>query len=84
MEGTRIDPRAVVHPEARIGKGAFIGPFCVVGPNVEIGDHCHLASHVVVEGRTVMVTDNLVSPMASLGGPPQDLKYRGEDTGLTI
>ncbi len=81
---TRIDPRAVVHPGARIGQGVFIGPFCVVGADVEIGDRCRLESHVVIDGRTALGEDNVVSPMASLGGPPQDLKYGGADTGLSI
>jgi UDP-N-acetylglucosamine acyltransferase len=81
---TRIDPRAVVDPAARIGQGAVIGPFCVIGPDVVIGDRCRLESHVVVEGDTELGADNVVSPMVSLGGPPQDVKYGGEPTSLII
>jgi len=83
-EPTQIDPRAVVHADARIGSGVLVGPFCVVGAGVEIGDRCRLLSHVVVEGRTTLGDDSVVGPMASLGSPPQDLKYRGEETGLAI
>lgn len=79
-----IDPKSVIHPGARIGRDVFIGPFCVVGPEVAIGDRCRLESHVVVEGRMTLGTDNIVSPMACLGGPPQDLKYGGEPTRLVI
>ena len=79
-----IDPRAVVHPGARIGTDVSIGPFCVIGDGVEIGDGCRLEAHVVVHGPTVLGPDNRISPMASLGGPPQDLKYRGEPTRLVI
>jgi UDP-N-acetylglucosamine acyltransferase len=80
----RIDDRAVVDPGARLGAGVEIGPFCVVGPDVSIGDRTRLASHVTVEGPTELGPDNVVSPMASIGGPPQDLKYAGESTRLVV
>ena len=83
-DDVRIDPRAVVDPAARIGRDAEIGPFCVVGPGAVIGDRCRLESHVVVQGGTELGEDNIVSPMASLGGPPQDIKYGGEPTRLVI
>jgi UDP-N-acetylglucosamine acyltransferase len=79
-----IDPRAVVHPQATLGDDVVIGPFCVVGPDVMIGDRTRLASHVVVDGRVRLGPDNEIAPFASLGGPPQDLKYAGEPTSVTI
>jgi UDP-N-acetylglucosamine acyltransferase len=84
MDGTTIDPRAVVDPGARLGRNVHIGPYCVIGPEVEIGDGTRLESHVSVEGPTILGSGNLVSPMVSLGGPPQDLKYAGEPTRLEI
>lgn len=80
----QIDERAVVHPDARIGDGSFIGPFCVIGAEVVIGENCRLESHVSVPGPVEMGGDNVVSPMASIGGAPQDLKYHGEHTRLVI
>lgn len=79
-----IDPGAVVHPKADIGRGVLIGPFCVIGPDVTIGDRSRLESHVVVQGPTELGPDNVISPMASIGGPPQDLKYRGAPTRLVV
>jgi UDP-N-acetylglucosamine acyltransferase len=79
-----IDSQAVIDPAARIGRDVTIGPFCVIGPDVTIGDGCRLVSHVVVEGPTEMGPNNVVSPMASIGGAPQDLKYGGEPTRLVI
>jgi UDP-N-acetylglucosamine acyltransferase len=84
LSGASIDPRAVVHPDAVIGDDVVIGPFCVIGPEVSIGDRTRLASHVVIDGRVSLGTDNDVAPFASLGGPPQDLKYAGESTRVTI
>jgi UDP-N-acetylglucosamine acyltransferase len=80
----RIDPRAVVHPDAKLGADVVIGPFCVVGADVVLGDRTRLESHVVIAGRVEMGPDNVVAPFASLGGPPQDLKYAGEPTSVVI
>jgi len=82
--GTTIDPRAVVDPGAELGDGVSVGPYCVVGSGVRLGDRCRLESHVVIQGETELGPDNVVSPMASLGGPPQDLKYGGEPTRLVL
>ena len=84
MSQPSIDPRAVVHPEAVLGDDVVVGPFCVIGPEVSIGDRTRLTAHVVIEGRVNLGADNVVAPFASLGGPPQDLKYAGEATSVTI
>jgi len=80
----QIDDRAVVHAGAEIGDGTYIGPFCVIGSQVKIGKNCRLESHVSVPGPVEMGDDNFVSPMASIGGDPQDLKYGGEPTRLIV
>lgn len=84
MSGALIDSRAVVHEGARLGDGVVIGPYCVVGAEATIGDRTKLTSHVVVDGRVTLGPDNTVSPFATLGGPPQDLKYAGEPTRVEI
>jgi UDP-N-acetylglucosamine acyltransferase len=84
MSQAWIDPRAAVHPDAKLGEDVVVGPYCVVGAEAEIGDRTRLESHVVVDGRTHLGPDNVVAPFSSLGGPPQDLKYGGEPTSVTI
>ncbi|MDE1174555.1 MAG: acyl-ACP--UDP-N-acetylglucosamine O-acyltransferase [Parvibaculaceae bacterium] len=79
-----IHPSAVIDPQARIGQGAHIGPFCVVGPDVTLGEDVVLHSHVVVTGRTSIGPRTQVYPFASLGHPPQDLKFSGEPSTLEI
>jgi UDP-N-acetylglucosamine acyltransferase len=79
-----IHPTAVVDPAAEIGVNVLIGPYCVVGPNVKLGDNVRLVSHVVIDGRTSIGADTTVFPFASLGHPPQDLKYKGEPSSLVI
>jgi UDP-N-acetylglucosamine acyltransferase len=84
MEDTAVHPTAVVHRMAELGRDVHVGPYCVIGADVVVGDRTRLESHVVVDGRTVLGEDNVVSPMAAIGGPPQDLKYRGEPTSLVV
>ena len=79
-----IDPRAVVHPEARIGAGTTIGPYCTIGREVVIGQRCHIGAAAVIDGWTEIGDDTRIYPMASVGMAPQDLKYKGERTRLTI
>ncbi|AWN48777.1 acyl-[acyl-carrier-protein]--UDP-N-acetylglucosamine O-acyltransferase [Methylobacterium terrae] len=81
---TRIHPSAVVEDGAVIGAGVEIGPFCHVGPEARLGDGVRLVSHVVVAGRTTVGPRTRIYPFASIGHPPQDLKFRGEDSTLTI
>jgi UDP-N-acetylglucosamine acyltransferase len=61
-----------------------IGPYAVIGPHVRIGPRTQVGAHAVIQGRTTLGADNRVFPFASLGGPPQDLKYRGEPSTLEI
>jgi UDP-N-acetylglucosamine acyltransferase len=79
-----IDPRAVVSPQAKIAADVEIGPFSVIGPDVEIGAGTWIGPHVVIKGPTRMGTGNKVFQFASIGEDPQDKKYKGEVTYLTI
>ncbi len=79
-----IHPSAVVEPGARLAASVRIGPFCHVGPLVELGEQVELLSHVVVAGRTSVGEGTRIFPFASIGHQPQDLKYRGEASQLTI
>jgi UDP-N-acetylglucosamine acyltransferase len=79
-----VDPSAHIHPTARIGDGTTIGPHATVGPHVTIGSRCRVGASAVVDGWTEIGDDTAIYPMASIGLAPQDLKYKGERTRLTI
>ncbi len=81
---TDIHPTAIIDPKAEIAETASIGPYCVVGPDVAVEDGVKLISHVVVEGRTKIGKETTVYPFASVGHQPQDLKYGGEPSELSI
>jgi UDP-N-acetylglucosamine acyltransferase len=79
-----VHPTAIVEPGASLGTGVTVGPFCLVGARASLGDGVKLHSHVVIAGRTALGARTQVYPFAVLGHPPQDLKYRGEDSDLVI
>ena len=79
-----IHPAAIVDPGANIGENVRIGPYCMVGANVELGDGVELVSHVVLAGHTTIGAGTRIYPFASIGHAPQDLRYSGEPTTLTI
>jgi len=81
---TDIDPTAHVHPEAFVGQGTVIGPNAVIGPRVRIGANCRIGASAIVDGTTQIGDDCEIYPFASIGQVPQDLKFKGEDTRLTI
>jgi UDP-N-acetylglucosamine acyltransferase len=81
---TTIHPTAVIDPAAGLDDDVIIGPYCVVGRHVRLGKGVELKSHVVVDGRTSIGAGTVVYPFASLGMPPQDLKYHGEPSTLEI
>ena len=74
----QIHPTAVVHPEASLDEDVFIGPFCHVGKDVVLGSGCKLLSHVSISSNTVVGNHGVIHPFASVGGDPQDLKYKPE------
>lgn len=79
-----IHPTAVVDTTARLAPGVRVGPYAVIGADVSIGANTSVGPHAVIEGPTRIGCDNRIHAHACLGGAPQDLHYKGEDTALVI
>ncbi len=79
-----IHPTAIIHPKAELGEGVSVGPYSIIGEHVRIGDGTRVASHVVIDGHTTIGRDNQIFQFCSIGEVPQDKKYKGEPTLLTI
>ena len=79
-----IHKTAIIDPKAKISTTANIGPYAVIGPNVEINENVIIQSHVNITGYTTIGKKNKIYPFASIGSDPQDMKYKGEKTKLTI
>ncbi|MEE2840124.1 MAG: acyl-ACP--UDP-N-acetylglucosamine O-acyltransferase [Acidobacteriota bacterium] len=79
-----IHPTAIVSPSARLEEGVQIGPYSVIGDEVMIDEGSVLGPHVVIEGPTVVGKRNHIIGQCAIGTIPQDRKFKGERTTLTI
>jgi UDP-N-acetylglucosamine acyltransferase len=79
-----IHPTAIISPKAEIEEGTFVGPFCIIHDGVHIKRGSKLISNVIIEGNTEIGENCTIHPFTSIGLPPQDLKYKGEPTGVKI
>ena len=81
---TRIHPTAVISPGAQIGHDCAIGPYAIIGENVTLGNRVRIDGHCVIDGRTRVGDESHFFPFVSIGLPPQDLKFAGEETETEI
>ena len=79
-----IHPTAIVDGSAEIGRDVEVGPYCIIGSGVTIGDENVLRNNVTVMENVKLGRGNEVYPFAVLGGAPQDLKFKGEETWAEI
>jgi len=77
-----IHPTAIV--ESDLPADASVGPFAVIGREVEFGSSANIGAHAVVMGPSRFGDDVTIGPSAVIGTDPQDLKYDGERTELTV
>jgi UDP-N-acetylglucosamine acyltransferase len=79
-----IHKTAIIDPKAKIASNVKIGAYSVIGPDVEVNENSIIHSHVSILGQTIIGKENNIYPFVSIGNDPQDLKYNGEKTKLTI
>jgi UDP-N-acetylglucosamine acyltransferase len=79
-----IDATAIISSEAVLAGDVSVGPYAIVGPGVTIGSGTVVGPFTRVEGPATIGERNMFYGHASIGGPPQDLKFKGERTALTI
>jgi UDP-N-acetylglucosamine acyltransferase len=79
-----IHPTAIIDKKAEIEETCEVGPYCIIEGDVKIGKGTRLQGHVFLQGRVEIGDNCTISPFASIGGPPQDTTYKGEDTMLVV
>ena len=72
-----IDPHAIIHSSAKIGKDVSIGPFSIVGEESQLDDGCIVDAHVVIGPNTVIGSNVRIHSWAAVGTDSQDRKYEG-------
>jgi UDP-N-acetylglucosamine acyltransferase len=81
---SKIHPTAIIEPGAQLDETVEVAPYAIIGANVKIGARTVIGSHSVIEGHTTIGCDNRIGHYASVGGRPQDMKYKDEPTRLEI
>lgn len=79
-----IHPTAIIHPSAQLDSGITVEAYAVVDEHVAIGPGCRIGPHVYITGRTTIGSNNQFHAGGVIGDAPQDLRYRGEASGLRI
>lgn len=79
-----IHPLAIIDSAAELDSTVSVGPYAIVEKGVRIDAGTEIGPHVVIGGMTTIGKDNKIGPFTSVGTPPQDITYAGEDTRLII
>ena len=82
-----IHPTAILSDQTEVATGATIGPYVVTKGRVKIGKGTVVENGVTIGSDTSIVEigeNNHFMPSSVIGGPPQDLTYKGEPTKLVI
>ncbi len=80
----RIHPTAIVEAGARLAEDVEVGAYSTIGAEVSVGPGTRIGPHAVLVGRTSIGARNRIFQFTSIGEIPQDRKYGGEPTRLTI
>jgi len=79
-----IHPTAVIDPRAQLDSSVIVEPYAVIDGPVKIGPETRIGAHTVISGHTTLGARNTIGSFAIIGGPPQDIHYKGEPTELII
>jgi len=74
----------VISPHAELSPGVEVGPYSTIGDHVRVGRDTEIGAHVIIEGHTQIGERNRIYPFSSIGSPPQDMGYQGEETRLIM
>ena len=77
-------PLAYVNPQAKVAKNVVIEPFVTIDKNVIIGEGTWIGPNVTIMEGARIGKNCKIYPGAVISAPPQDLKYNGEETTVTI
>jgi UDP-N-acetylglucosamine acyltransferase len=84
MSRARIHQTAIIASDAHLGADIEVGPFAIVGDGCVVGDGSVVGARATLERNVTLGANVQVGSGTIVGGPPQDVKYRGEDTTVEI
>lgn len=80
----RIHPTAVVSSKAALASDVTVGPYAIIGDGCELSSGCAISAHAVLERNVKLAPNVKVGVGSVLGGDPQDLKFKGEETTVEV
>jgi UDP-N-acetylglucosamine acyltransferase len=79
-----VHPTAIVHKDAQLAPDVCVGPYSIVNENAQIGPGTEIGSHVLIDSGPIIGKNCRIHHGAVLGTLPQDLKFKGEKTFVTV
>jgi UDP-N-acetylglucosamine acyltransferase len=79
-----IHSLALVGKKTKLGENVTIGPSAILDDDVVVGDGSIIGPYAVIQNGTRLGKECKIASFSVIGGPPQDLKYKGEPTLLEI
>jgi UDP-N-acetylglucosamine acyltransferase len=79
-----IQPLAYIHPQAKIADNVVIEPFVTIYKDVVVGEGTWIGSNVTIMDGARIGKNCRIFPGAVVSAPPQDMKYKGEASTVTI
>ncbi len=79
-----VHPTAIISSDADLPADVRVEPFAVIDGPVTLGPGCVIRSHARLIGPLTIGARNDIGNGAVLGGAPQHLGYKGEQTNLEI
>ena len=81
---SKIHSTAIIHEGAQLHESVEVGAYSIVHAKVKIGAGTKVGEHCVIDGNTTIGENNVFYRFCSIGGIPQDKKYKNEETFLEI
>ena len=81
---SKIHATAIVDAKAELAADVEVGPWVLIGPHCHIESGTVLAPRVTLESHVKLGKNVHIGIGSVLGGLPQDLKFKGEETWVEI
>jgi UDP-N-acetylglucosamine acyltransferase len=79
-----IHSTAIIARGAELAADVRVGPYAIVGDGCVIAEGSQIAAHAVLERNVKLAPRVKIGVGSVLGGEPQDLKFKGEETTVEI
>jgi UDP-N-acetylglucosamine acyltransferase len=79
-----IHPTAIIHKSAELAEGVLVGPYSIINENAQIDSGTEIGSHALIDTGTIIGKNCRIHHGAVIGTLPQDLKFKGEKTFVTV